>query len=101
MSGCTGSTTDKRLTGDTNNSNIITIEDNNYSPSYIAIVKGQEVVWINSDSISHTVTSVTGEFDSGAIRPGSRFIYRFNISGPYEYYCTIHRNMVHGKISVK
>ena len=67
-----------------------------YDPSSLIIFRGGEIIWRNDDSSSHTVTSgniiegPNGIFDSGLIRAGSTFSFKFEESGNYEYFCMIH-----------
>jgi plastocyanin len=79
----------------------IYIQNSSFEPAGIIIAKGQTVVWKNSDGILHSVKSVTGDFDSGIIKPGQTYSYKFDIGGPYQYYCATHRSMHNGNISVK
>lgn len=80
--------------------NNVDIKNYKFIPDFITIKKGDSVTWTNSDNVVHTVKSVTGEIDSGIIAPGKEYKYEFNISGPYEYYCSVHSTMPHGKITV-
>ncbi len=54
------------------------------------------VTWGNGDTVAHTVTSgnVTagpdGTFDSGLIPAGKSFTFKFEKSGTYPYFCSIH-----------
>lgn len=77
-----------------------------YSPREITVNVNDTVTWINNDTEPHTVTSgigagissvltnakgkPTGLFDSGLFTPGKTFSIRFNNSGTYDYFCTIH-----------
>ena len=87
---------------DTENSEEITVEvemqDSKFSPGVIEIMTGTEVIWKNSDSYSHTVTSGTrgepaGIFDSGSITGGDTYSYTFEETGIYEYFCEFHEGM--------
>ena len=78
----------------------VIIKNSAFIPEIITVKKGQNVTWTNSDNFAHTVTSITGEFDSGPIEPGKEFKYKFDVAGPFEYSCTIHPSMIHGKINV-
>lgn len=71
-----------------------------FNPLTVSISKGTTVTWTNSDSAPHTVTSVSGAFDSGRLNQGSTFSYTFNQAGTFEYECTIHPSIVHGKVIV-
>ena len=67
----------------------------------LVIQKGQTVQWVNSDSISHTVTSMPDEtlFNSGLLPPGGAYSHQFNDAGTFDYACQVHPNMV-GQIIV-
>jgi len=67
-----------------------------YDPQSLIIFTGGEVIWKNDDLSSHTVTSGNiiegpdGIFDSGLIKAGSTFSFKFEEPGKYEYFCMIH-----------
>ena len=67
-----------------------------YDPSSLTIFVGGEIIWKNNDDSSHTVTSGNiiegpdGIFDSGLIKSGQTFSFRFEKSGNYSYFCMIH-----------
>jgi plastocyanin len=62
---------------------------------------GTTVVWVNQDSVTHTVTSSPdgSTFDSGNIPPGCAWGRTFNDKGNYPYSCRIHPSM-NGTLSV-
>jgi plastocyanin len=39
-------------------------------------------------------------FDSGLIKPGGTFSFKFTTAGTYDYYCTLHPEMA-GQVVVK
>ena len=49
-----------------------------FAPATINIKVGGTVTWTNMDSAPHTVTSLTGVFDSGSIATSSTFKFKFN-----------------------
>lgn len=67
-----------------------------YDPPSLIIFSGAEVIWKNNDSSAHTVTSGSaiggpdGKFDSGLIKSGETFSFRFDEKGTYSYFCMIH-----------
>lgn len=66
-----------------------------YTPHDITISKESTIKWVNDDSEVHTISSgdadnPTGLFDSGIIQPDGVFEYKFDKTGKYKYYCTIH-----------
>ncbi|MFP3945966.1 MAG: plastocyanin/azurin family copper-binding protein [Archaeoglobaceae archaeon] len=77
----------------------VMIEDFAFNPSSITVPVGIEVVWMNRDGATHTVTSRDDMFDSGNIANGESYSYTFDEAGTYEYYCTLHPSM-EGEIEV-
>jgi plastocyanin len=69
-----------------------------FSPASLTIKAGTTVVWKNTTSVSHTVTSDDGKsFDSGSanpIAPGATFSFTFNTAGTFAYHCAIHPFMM-------
>lgn len=77
-----------------------------YSPREITINVNDTVKWVNNDTEPHTVTSgmgagissvltnakgkPSGLFNSGLFSSGQSFSLKFNNSGTYNYFCTIH-----------
>lgn len=77
-----------------------------YSPPRMSISVGDIITWYNDDKEGHTVTSGEGSgrygwmsnnfgspndyFDSGRFMPGESWYYKFEESGTFSYYCTIH-----------
>ena len=76
-----------------------------YIPSKISIIQGESVTWLNEDAAFHTVTSGTyenpnGMFDSGHLDPNESFTVKFEESGTFDYFCTLHPWMK-GKVIVE
>jgi plastocyanin len=87
-----------------------------YKPAEITINVNDTIKWINDDTEPHTVTSglggglasaatnskgkPNGFFDSGLFKPGSSWSFKFNKSGTFKYFCTIHPWM-EGIVNVK
>jgi len=77
-----------------------------FDPQELSVKIGTTVVWTNSDSASHTVTSgkpsdnQTGTiFDSSLIKSGNTFEHGFNSTGSFDYFCSVHPWMT-GKVTV-
>lgn len=76
-----------------------------YIPLYLQVKVGTTVVWINDDNVLHTVQSQdlngkpTGLFNSNVLNTGDSFTFKFEESGTYNYYCTLHPWRV-GQVSV-
>ena len=76
-----------------------------YIPSKISIRQGESVTWLNEDAAFHSVTSGTyenpnGMFDSGYLDPNESFTIKFEESGTFDYFCTLHPWMK-GKVIVE
>jgi amicyanin len=79
--------------------------DSCYIPSKISIKVGESVTWINEDAAFHSVTSGNYNdpntlFDSGHLEPNKSFTIKFEESGIYDYFCTLHPWMK-GKVVVE
>ncbi|MFB5628091.1 MAG: plastocyanin/azurin family copper-binding protein [Nitrosarchaeum sp.] len=75
-----------------------------YLPYQVEIYSGEPVVWINTDSAAHTVTSSSHEshddmYDSGMIIPNKKWEHVFTDPGEYDYHCMLHPWMT-GKVIV-
>jgi plastocyanin len=86
--------------------NASTLGDKAYSPNPAEIKAGETVTWTNDDSQIHTANSGTvgaedsGKvFDSSILSPKATFDFKFDQAGEYDYYCTLHPQMV-GKVVV-
>jgi plastocyanin len=74
--------------------------DKAYEPNPIEILAGVSVVWTNDDNVSHSVTAINGEFDSGIMQAGDIFDHTFDKVESYDYYCMLHPSMV-GRVLVQ
>ena len=72
---------------------IVKIKYNNFSPESITVPVNTIVTWVNRDWWSHTVKSDSILFDSGKIKRGKVFNYKFTVKGTYKYHCDIHEKM--------
>src|SRR5665811_411614 len=52
----------------------INIRDLKFVPDIAEVPMGTTVTWVNDDNVPHTITSVSGSFDSGSIAPGRQFL---------------------------
>ncbi|MDC8453747.1 MAG: cupredoxin domain-containing protein [Candidatus Nitrosotalea sp.] len=89
-----------------NTVNIVGLESPFFTPNVLNIKAGTTVTFVNTDGNTHTVTSVKpgttdadGIFDSGMIKAGKTFSFKFDKPGTYEYICMIHTGM-RGTINV-
>ena len=61
-----------------------------YGTNPLIISINTTVTWVNNDDVDHTVTSVTGLFDSGVLSPGQSFSFTFSQPGTFQYFCSLH-----------
>jgi plastocyanin len=90
----------------------VSIEDKAYNPATIEVEVGDTVTWTVTKSIGepHSVTAgkpgETGSppvFDSGidVLKDnGSTFSQKFDAPGTFDYYCTVHADVMHGVVEV-
>jgi plastocyanin len=93
----------------------VEITDKGFQPQQAEVAAGQSVIWMNTSKHDHTVTARAAAapdqdekdkektkpmFDSGPIRPGASFTYKFEKAGTYNYGCSIDKSMT-GVITVK
>lgn len=77
-----------------------------YLPYEAKVNVGGEVIWTNDDMAFHTVTSGSPAegpndvFDSGMFKVDEQFSQKFEKSGTFDYFCTLHPWM-EGKVIVK
>lgn len=76
-----------------------------FRPARISVRAGQRVVWRNTGSVAHTITTVRAKasrpadaavpdgaraWDSGFVGAGERYARRLTVPGVYRYFCTPH-----------
>jgi predicted secreted protein with PEFG-CTERM motif len=71
--------------------------NNCFDPANAQVAPGEHVTWTNADTASHTVTSgnpkdnTTGTvFDSGLVKAGATFAFKFTNAGTFNYFCQVH-----------
>jgi plastocyanin len=73
--------------------NTVEMKNIAFNPNKLTVPVGTKVTFTNQDSVTHTVTSDTGLFDSGNISHGNQFEFTFKEKGTYNYHCSIHPGM--------
>jgi plastocyanin len=72
----------------------IEINDYKFTPNDIIVRKGVTVIWVNKDSMPHTVTSEgSEELKSVQLNPGETYNHTFTAKGSYAYHCNFHPYM--------
>lgn len=73
-----------------------------YSPDRIVLVIGvnSTVVFVNDDTVPHTVTASDSSFNSGNLNPGQSWTHSFTKPGTFTFRCLYH-SWMQGTIVVK
>jgi plastocyanin/LysM repeat protein len=88
---------------------LVSIQNFAFNPSTITVRVGQQVVWVNNDSVPHTTTSGSCPggtctpapgWDSGTLNPGQSFAFTFTTAGTFTYFCRIHGAAMQGTVVV-
>jgi len=61
-----------------------------FSVSSLTIKQGETVIWRNTDSMTHTVTSDKGnEMSSKLLKTNEVYSHTFNTMGTFDYHCEV------------
>ena len=71
----------------------VTITSLKFEPAQLSVSAGATVKWTNQDNVAHTVTSDSGDWDSGSLSQGQSFSHTFTQAGTFAYHCTVHPTM--------
>ena len=71
----------------------VQITDGTFVPAQLYVRTGDTVLWTNTDTRPHTVTSYAGLFDSKDIQKNTEFKQTYTALGVYNYHCTHHPYM--------
>jgi plastocyanin len=74
-------------------------EDFDFSQKSLTVKAGETVVWTNTGATEHTVKGPG--FFSKAIEPGATYSHRFDASGTFSYFCTLHPQAMRATVVVK
>jgi plastocyanin len=73
---------------------VIKMVDIKFDPEDATAGVGQEVCWVNEDSIDHNAVAESGAtFESELFGKGQTFTTKVDTPGTVEYVCTIHPGM--------
>ncbi len=70
------------------------IDIKNFMFMTVTVPAGTTVTWTNRDEVPHTVRETHNLFRSAALDTGDSFSYTFTQPGTYDYYCSLHPQMV-------
>ena len=71
----------------------VTLANNLFSPSAVTVNAGSTVTWVNSDTVTHTVTADDQSFVSGLVKKTTSWSHTFATPGTFTYFCEIHPEM--------
>jgi plastocyanin len=94
---------DPNLTPDTQDQLVmkVNIQSGAFKMDTMTVGVGTKVVWINGDTMGHSVVSDSGTtLKSGTLLNGQTYAHVFNSTGTFTYHCGIHPTMK-GTIIVK
>lgn len=71
------------------------MQDIAFRPTEITVTTGETVTWRNDENVPHTTAS-RGQplWESPILNQGQSFSYTFMNPGTYDYWCTIHPDML-------
>ena len=69
----------------------VAIQNYQFQPSQVTILKGETVTWTNMDSMLHDVKF--RDFESPELKKGEQYSKAFDKPGTYDYICGIHPSM--------
>jgi plastocyanin len=64
--------------------------DFTYEPVEVTVPTGTTIVWVNTGDFDHSATADDRSWDTGEFGTGQRAGITFDISGTYQYFCTLH-----------
>lgn len=71
----------------------VKIDNFAFGPQTLTVDVGTTVTWTNRDDIPHTVVSTDGLFKSKVRDTDETFSYKFEKSGTFTYFCSLHPKM--------
>jgi plastocyanin len=80
--------------------NVVTIDNFTFGPKELTVAAGTTIKFVNHDDIPHTVVDKKLSFRSKALDTDDAYSYTFATAGSFDYFCSLHPQMV-GKIIVK
>jgi len=78
----------------------IKMVDTKFDPETASVKAGQEVCWVNEDSIQHNAVAENDAFKSELFNKGETFTATVDQPGTIKYVCTVHPGMT-GELEVK
>jgi len=71
----------------------VRIRDMQFQPSSVRLKVGDSITWTNGDDRDHNVSAADRSFDSGNLKQGASYTFRFTKAGSFDYSCSYHPRM--------
>jgi plastocyanin len=65
----------------------------------VTVPAGTTVTWTNRDQVPHTVVAKDKSWRSAALDTGDSYSHKFDAPGTYDYFCSLHPQMI-GRVTV-
>jgi len=63
----------------------VTIKPGGFTPAKVSIAIGDNITWVNRDTVSRQVVATGGQFASPVIKPGGSWTRTFTVAGTFKY----------------
>ena len=63
----------------------VTIKPGGFTPTKVTIASGDNINWVNNDTVSRQVVATGGQFASPVIKPGGHWTRTFSVAGTFKY----------------
>jgi plastocyanin len=71
----------------------VAVDNFSFSPTSTTVPAGATVTWTNRDDVPHNIVSTDKKFSSPVLDTDELYSHRFEVSGTYPYYCSLHPKM--------
>ncbi|MEI7512513.1 MAG: cupredoxin domain-containing protein [Candidatus Uhrbacteria bacterium] len=73
----------------------VNIQSSAFAPTSVSVRRGDKIIFLNRETVSHTITSDDGSFDSGTLAASRSWTFDTSVlaAGTYTYHCSIHPSM--------
>ena len=72
----------------------VSIRDYAYEPVNLRVPVGATITWTNHDGAPHDARAKDGSWTTDMLTRGEKDSITFDTPGDYEYYCTVHPDMI-------
>ena len=71
----------------------VVMDNFSFAPATASVAAGTTITWTNRDDVPHNIVSTEQKFKSPVLDTDQQFSHRFDVSGSYKYFCSIHPKM--------